>query len=231
MTHRIASLLMLVAMLAGACGIPTDAAPRAVELDERGENSLVLLPDATRIPVAFIPEAFSIYLINADSRLVPVTRALPVDSGPEEVIRSLFQGPTPEEAAENLTTALADNQAASILSVTTTSGTVILNVAEGSFEDLPTQDDLRKAIAQIVFTVSDLSKVSSLRLQVEGVDTELPTDGSNSAEQDPVARSDYASLEALPEEDEEPPAATDGTGPAPLPDRENDPEAVDVGSG
>lgn len=226
MTRRrptmLAALVLLVVAVA-SCGIPTDDEPRAVTLDETSENALELLPESTRIPVAFIPEAFTIYLINADAKLVPVTRALPVDSGPEAAIRALFEGPTPEEVAANLTTALSDDLADSILSVTTTSGTVVLNVAEGSFEDLPTQDDLRKAIAQIVFTVADLARVSSLRLQVEGVDTELPTDGSNSAEQDPVARSDYPSLE-LEDPSAENDTGGDGEGPQPLPTATPDPE-------
>lgn len=190
---RLLILLVTLAAVAGAagCGIPSDDVPRVID-----DRALVdeLRPDVpqapTRVAVQFDPQAFEIYLIGDDGKLTSVSRDLSVNASAQDVIEELIQGPV--EGEEDLSTSLPSDL--SIIGVESQAGTVVLNVATDPLANRSTAEQ-RLAIAQLVFTVAELDAVTSFRLQVNGVNESLPTDGDNSNADEPVRVEDFKSVD------------------------------------
>jgi len=189
--------LVVFATVLGACGgIPTDAQPVAIDQALLAEELRPAAPEVTPIAVQFDAEAFNIYLIGQSESgeiLEAVSRELSVTASTADVIGQLLAGPVDEESEESLTTAIpADLTLIEVQEPR--GGTVTVNVAGGSLERL-SPEELRIAVAQLVFTVTDLAQISSLRLQVDGVASSLPRDGQDSSPEEPVTRNDYRSVD------------------------------------
>jgi len=193
------SLLALVVFtvgIAGCGGIPTDAQPVAISEELLAEELRPAEPEPTPIAAQFDPEAYIVYLIgqNDDGDILEgVSRDLSVNASAADVIEQLLAGPLEEESEESLTTAIpADLTLIEVQEPR--GGTVTVNVAGGPLERL-SPEELRIAVAQLVFTVTDLAQISSLRLQVDGVPSSLPRDGQDSSPEEPVTRNDYRSVD------------------------------------
>lgn len=162
--------------------------------------------DAHRLPDAEVPfdllapgtttepqstpqvDTAALYLIS-DGRLEPVFREVPADATPGQVLLALVDGPTTDEQARGLTTALSD--ATGIGEVSTARGvaTVDLQPAPGDLA----RDEQALALAQIVFTLTAQPGIGRVAFTLGGEPVDVP-DGSGALTSDPVAREDYADL-------------------------------------
>ena len=183
------ALAALSALSAAACGIPIDSEPRVLEASAIPPEFLEPTTTQLETPSA-ISQTFRIYFVNEDGMLVARERELspPVDL--REPLLALFAGPTDEEAEIGLNSALpAETEILNIEPIR--DGVLVLNLAEGTLEQIEGELQ-RSAIAQLVFTVTELEGVDWLWVQIENEPRALPTDEGDL--ETPVGRQHYLSL-------------------------------------
>ena len=180
---RRAGALALVLALVGlaACGVPTESKARAIASDQ--EISDVTTPTTPSGPTA---RSVELYLVDND-RLSPVDR--PVEQAPDVTVAvtQLLSGATAADKARGLVSAIPPETSA--LSVRVANGVLTLDLSE---QFKPVGDTYLKACAQIVFTVTAIEGITSVRFLVEGDPINPPTvDDGNLAE---VSRRNYRTL-------------------------------------
>ena len=160
---------VLAAVLFGSvgCGIAPDSAPRDVAANERSltANAVSDGDDAggtSRIYLVAPSEAGDPSLLRSTSR--------DVASGATPLIKSLLAGPNDEELASRLVTNIP--QETQLLS-TRSSGDVLFVDVSPEITEL-SGDLLVLAVAQIVFTATEIDGVRAVRLRVNGEDQRWP---------------------------------------------------------
>lgn len=129
----------------------------------------------------------TIFLESAGG-LIPVTRELPAPVRTSDVLRALAAGPTSDEEAFGLQTAITSGRAAP--SVRREDALAVVELGDAFFNE---GADQVTALAQIVFTLTGLEGTSRVRFLVAEEPAEVPkADGVLTSE--PVGREDYASL-------------------------------------
>ncbi|MGH9271636.1 MAG: GerMN domain-containing protein [Ilumatobacteraceae bacterium] len=161
-THRALTAAFGVVVVAvaavSACGIDPDSGPRAVPAERRLELDPVT-QDAGRSSGA----SRVFLLVEGDSGRVLRSVLRDVPSEPGEVLRTLFAGPNEQEVTEGLQTALPAE--IEVLSARRVADTLVVDLSA----PLELQSTaLRLAVAQIVFTASELPGIDSVRLRVAG---------------------------------------------------------------
>jgi spore germination protein GerM len=161
--------LVLAAVLGGAsgCGIESDSTPRDVAANERSltANALSEGDEAggtSRIYLVAPAEAGDPSLLRSTPR--------DVESGATPLIRSLLAGPNDEELASRLVTNIP--QETELLS-TRSSGDVLFVDISPEITEL-SGELLVLAVAQIVFTATEIAGVRAVRLRVNGLDQRWP---------------------------------------------------------
>lgn len=151
-TRRLVVLAVAVAaLLLSGCAIPTQSTPSAIPNSHVPGGLLdhQLPTTTTTQPKASVQ--VKIYLLNANHRLVPVTRVVQIPAPLKSVITSLLGGPSRTEEASRITTAIPSNVVVLDASESKNPPLVTVNFNEafgqitGSFTEL--------AVAQVVFTV------------------------------------------------------------------------------
>lgn len=185
-TIALATLAALCAV--SACAIQPDSSPRDVPSGERANFDPV-------DPEGGASEGSSrIFLLtsNGDSgeRLLRSKSREVVDSTRDAVLEELFKGPNKLELEAGLRTELPEeltlNSPSRVIS-----GTLTVDLSPEILElGLP---QLRLAVAQIVFTASELEGVQDVRLRVDGEIRDWP-DGRGELESDPLSVYDYPGL-------------------------------------
>ncbi|MFK8023651.1 MAG: GerMN domain-containing protein, partial [Ilumatobacter sp.] len=152
-------LLSVIAIVTiTACSVREDALPRVIPPEERNE-----LDDEVTGEEA--EGASRIYLLGpvGDDGLIQL-RSVPRSAppGPDDLLASLLRGANEDETAAGLSTALPTDL--EILSARTvgTRLTIDVNDALNELSD----DGLRQALAQIVATSSEISRVQQVRIRV-----------------------------------------------------------------
>jgi len=242
---RVLSLVVLVlaAFLPSACGVPSDESPQIIAFDDLGgalgDPSTTLLSTPTPEPstelltgAAFVyfvdqinllqPEQRDVVLLTNDQRALPILEAL--IAGPDEEERGIL----------GLSTGLPNDIVVNSIDVNA-AGLAIVDIAAGQIEELR-GENLRIALAQIVFTLTELSGIESVRLRIDGEDRPLATgDGGVTELVEPVTRADYAvyapadpgEAETTPTPDPDQLPATNPDGELlPTPDPDPDPTAT-----
>lgn len=178
--------LVALAVLAGAisaCGVPTESTARSIPTDE--EVPPVTAPVTAAAPG---PSASTVELYFLDGeRLELVER--PVEQVPDQqvAIDQLLAGVTEEERAEGLVSSIPPDT--SVLDLTVEGNLLILNLSE---QFALVNENFVRACAQIVFTVTAVGEVTTVRFLVDGSPINPPTvDDGNLAE---VSRRHYAAL-------------------------------------
>jgi spore germination protein GerM len=169
-SHRrraVCVLLAAVLVAAGGCGIAPDSAPRDVAPAERNltVNAVSDGDEAggtSRIYLVAPSEAGDPSLLRSTSR--------DVASGATPLIKTLLAGPNPEELASRLVTNIP--QETQLLS-TDSSGDVLTVDVSPEITEL-SGDLLVLAVAQIVFTASEIDGIRAVRLRVDGQDQRWP---------------------------------------------------------
>ena len=183
---RVAALLLL---LLPACGVQaadhaSTAGPEEVPFD--------LLSPATSSSTTTLPEltssAVTVWMV-ADDHLVALQRTVARPVTLERVLAALAEGPTENEAALGIRSALTGARMGESADVT--ADVAIIDLVAEFGEAAPREQLL--ALAQLVYTATELPGVAVVSFEIDGTPIEVPkADGSLTDR--PVTRADYASL-------------------------------------
>jgi len=177
-----------VVAVASACGVRSQSSPSAIEHDDVPFG--LLDPDAgTATPDTPGPAAgrVTVYLVGPDG-LLPVEREVARPGGPRRAIRALIAGPTTEESAAGVQSAL--DAEASELSVQRAGRIIQVELHEGFFTEGGAQI---VALAQVVYTLTELEPRVRVQFLLDGEPAEVPR-GDGVLTNRPVDRSDYSAL-------------------------------------
>lgn len=182
------AITVALAAFLGACSIGAETSPRDVDPADRPE---------LRAPVNTGPSAATgtarIYLLqpsdqNSSGQLQAVQRDVP--EAPLAVLTVLLAGPNSSELDQQLRTAIPAG--ATVRSATPVDGGIV-DVDLSSDIQLLSGDVLIDAVAQIVFTVSELDGVRGVRLMVGGTSRQWPA-GDGELQSDALTVYDYPGL-------------------------------------
>jgi spore germination protein GerM len=171
-----------LAVAAAGCGIDPQAGPEAITLSAAPVTET---PTATGTPGRDL-----VLWFLRDGRLAPMTREAS-DGDTPAVLDLLAEGPTATEVSAGLGTALlAQQPGLEVVDEDPDDPLVTVQVGQ-QFLSLTGTDQL-PAVAQVVWTVTELPGVDEVLFATESGPLEVPTDDGLTAE--PVRREDYASL-------------------------------------
>ncbi|MFN3217073.1 MAG: GerMN domain-containing protein [Acidimicrobiales bacterium] len=181
---RAVACLVAVVLVVSSCGIPQDDGPRAI-----GPVLATPTPEATPEPECV--QSFTIFLLDADKRLVPVRRDVPADLRIPDLIAALVADPSEAERAQGLGTAVP---ALTTLNpnpeVNRDTEIATIDIAGGSLDLGPGL--LTEALAQLVYTLTESGSISAVRILVDGERVPWPTDEGESDR--PLSPDDYRSF-------------------------------------
>jgi spore germination protein GerM len=189
MRWRSIALALAAGVLVTSCGIGGDASPRDIpQADQRDIGGVLDLVGAVATGTA------RIYLLaptgsGRSSTLQPVARNVP--ELPATVLAALFSGPNADELSKQFRTALPVDT--HLLSARSQGTTLRVDVSKELLR--LTGDDLVDALAQIVFTASELDQVRSVQILVEGVGQQWPA-GNGELQTAPLTVYDFPGREA-----------------------------------
>ena len=154
--RRACAIGLLAAVLGAACGVRYQDEPQVVD---RGEVPYSLLRG--RAITTDDRLSFVVYLLKGD-RLVAVPRVVATAATPEAVVDAVVRGPSIEEAAAGLTSAIPSG---TVVLAVTRNGSVV--VAEFDAR-LDAASDLGAAVRQVEATLRELPGVEEVRVLVGG---------------------------------------------------------------
>ena len=168
----------LLGILLGACGIPLQGEPEAIDIQLRSVGT----PAVTD---TLGPADGTIYLVRGGG-LVAVDRELSTD--PAALMALLFRGPTTAEEQGGLRSAIP--QSSTVRTVEVTGRSAVVDVSR-QFAEIGGEEEIL-AIAQIVLTLT-VKSADRVSIELEGTPVAIPLpDGALATA--PVGFSDYAAL-------------------------------------
>ena len=171
--------LLSCGIVLAACGFPTEDAPAAIEVEE------LTAPTAESTPPEVPIDTITVWFAR-DGRLAATTREVPLPVEPDAVVGVLGAGVTDDEAEGGLRSAIPS--ASMLLSASTARGTVTVQLS-AAFAEIPVGDQ-SLAIAQIVFSLTELRGVGRVRFEIDGEPIAVPLPDGTSTE-DSVSRDDF----------------------------------------
>lgn len=197
--RRAAAALVLLVLPLGAvaCGVPTGGAPETIAPSDVPFG--LASPSRIPSPVATDPAQLDeprVYLVDAADVLVPRGREAAVGTVRErltDLLGDLAAGPSTADLGEELTTALPPTVELAVEDVSGRTATVALS---GSGEAASGRES-RRAVAQIVLTVTSLSAISGVLLTQDGVPVEAPL-ASGELTSAPLTAADYSAFLTAP---------------------------------
>ena len=176
-----------IASTIAGCGVRTQADPEELNRDDVPFG--LLEPGSAGASPEQGDTPFGLYFVDDAGALAPVVRTHPDPLGPGETLRELLAGPNAVEAELGLATAIppGTNARAAVLS-----GDVVVIELAGSVVEA-SRIDAVAAIAQLVFTITELGDVTQVLFRLDGESVEVPR-GDGTLTAGPVERGDYASL-------------------------------------
>nr|WP_306208625.1 GerMN domain-containing protein [Actinoplanes sp. RD1] len=170
---------LALALAAGGCGVPLDAEPRPIETPGRIDAS------GNPVPNGAGSVALRLYFVR-DGRLVRVPRRVPAPLAPRQQLDALLAGPTAEESADGLTSALTTM---TVTGMTLIDRRATIMLAGGQ----PPRSDEVLAFGQIVCTLTSQTEVGTVSFTAEAQPLVVPrADGSLS--DTPLTVADYSGL-------------------------------------
>ena len=177
-----AGLLLMVSLVTG-CGVNAESSPRALSVTSGPFERLNASPTPAPTGVGHA----LIYLVQ-DGALVAVTRRVPTQPQPQDVLQALLAGPSGRESAAGLTTAVPAD-----VTVQSTKGAVVQLLLAGSAAPDAQRSDEVLGLAQLVVTLTGLRGVSAVEFVRDGHVLAVPrADGQLSTA--PLTRKDYLTL-------------------------------------
>jgi len=194
--RRLAAVIGALGLVATACGLTADDAPRAIDRNEVLFDLLAPRPTTTTTATTEVPvrsTEITIYLVGADGHLVPVERTLPQPITVVERVQALIDGATDSEADQGLRSVLSPDLR--LLGAERIDNQVILDFSQEL--DLPQGEDRISATAQIVFTATEVEGIVGVQLSLGGSLIEAPrSDGTLTS--GPVTRFSFETLAPAP---------------------------------
>lgn len=176
------SMAVLVSTVLGACAIQPDSAPRDIpaDLQERETPSAAAAGGAAR-------GSDRIYLLAPGDPERPL-RTVPRDTrgNAERLLTALIRGPNPAEVEAGFRSAIPADL--SLRSARVEDGVAQVDVNDALLG--LSGSDLIDAVAQIVFTASELPGASSVLIRVDGATGEWP-DGAGVQQRAPLTVYDF----------------------------------------
>ncbi len=193
-------MTMTAAVVLAGCGITADSAPRDIEPatqtdspsqrddTENSENAGDNQNGQAAIGNGIV---FLVDQTGGVDRLVTVKRTVEDSIGrdPSSVLEALFDGPNGLEQSNGITTVLPEGLR--VLRSNTRSGVVTIDLP-ADLRQL-TGEPLTLGLAQIVYTISAVEGVKSVRITIEGVAASWP-DAYGQLQTDPLTVYDYPGL-------------------------------------
>ena len=209
MRVRVLSLLMVMAMLAVACGAPKSSGFSPIERDVpaaltattttttttiASTTTTIALASTTTVveppPTTAVSQYVTLFFIAGRQQLFGIDVLLPRGVPVAQVMEVLQRGPT-GATASTLRSAIPQEASISTLD---TRGVVSVDLPLDFF-DAAEENDERLAIAQIVLTLTLLNGISQVVFTQEGREIAvLLGDGSESEEGQPLYREDYIDM-------------------------------------
>lgn len=189
-TAPIALVLTLVLVAAG-CGVSDEETPRTIADDDVPFGLLDEPATTTIAPSPANARSVTVYLVDDKGALRPTTRFVQAPVTAAKVMEALLEPTMPAEAAAGLATSItADTRLRGL------DGPVegILTVDLSSALLKVTGRRQIQALAQVVFTVTDLAGVRRVVFEFDGRRRDVPR-GDGDLTSSPLDRGDYASLE------------------------------------
>jgi spore germination protein GerM len=183
---RAAILVVTAAIALSSCGIAADSAPHIVN-----KNSVpfgLLRPSPTTTQATPPGEYVTIYLEGA-KHLVAVSRNLPAPVTVAAVLHALGDGPTSLQAAHGLQSPISTASPITLWRARRTTVTVSVS---STFTKLA-EEDQTIAVAQLVYTLTALPGVESVKVRIAGKRAKVPT-AKGTLSGGPLQRSAYATL-------------------------------------
>lgn len=188
MTRPVLAATVAAVVLASGCGVRPEATARPLT-DAEAPFGVLTRPTALPQPPG---QGSQVLLFVRDAALVPVTRpALRVSA--ESALSDLLAGPTPQERADGLTTALPAGSAVGSAQVAVEGGVASVDV-DGELLDSGRTDQLL-ALAQVVVTLDALEEVTAVRFVQDGEALAVPT-GDGAVVEGALTADDYRELRA-----------------------------------
>lgn len=170
--------LVSCAQISGTVEIPPEELPFPVAREAS--------PSGSPVPTQQITVFFTMA-----GRLHPISRAVALDVPVAEAsMRALVEGPTADERADGIRTELGS--AVGILSVVVNNGSAIVDLS-GEFQEPATPKRVALRVAQVTWTLADISEVSSVAFAIDGEAVSVATDSGESVDR-PVTRADFSSF-------------------------------------
>lgn len=178
---RVAVALAAVGASVSGCAIQADSAPRNIPDDHPARVVL----DPTGDGGEAIGEG-RIYLLAPEGSDQPMRTVLRDSELPEQLIQTLVDGPNTEELGDGLTSELPPTL--EVLDVRFDGGVLSIDLTEDINELQGSR--LVLAVAQIVFTASDIPGAESVVIRVEGESQAWP-DGDGDLQSNPLTVYDF----------------------------------------
>jgi spore germination protein GerM len=181
-----AAIVAALAVLLAGCGIPTDGSPQAIPRADVPFKLLDPSPPKTTTtvpPAVAVPE--TVYLVAPDQHLVPVTRDVALPASPTAILGALLDGPTEAESAAGLQSFLSASP--SQVTVSVSSGVATVDFRTNPFQLVL---DQTLAVAQVVYTATAQTGVTSVVIEIRGQSVDVPTAAGVQVGR-PVTRLDY----------------------------------------
>lgn len=177
--------LVLAAAVTTACSIQPDTAPREIPQDDRG------LLDPVTPEGGATAGSTRVFLVVQSDGGEPTLRSAQraVDATPTAALEELFKGANNVEDEAGLGSAIPAGLR--LLSARLVAGTLQVDVSEEML-DVPVPA-LILAVAEIVFTASELDGVTAVRLKVNGQSRDWP-DGRGELQSRPLTTFDFPGL-------------------------------------
>lgn len=174
MRPRLAAVaLVLTALVAAGCAIPTQRAPSTLPPSKVPFNLLdPHLPTTTTSlpkPTSFVP--VKVFFLNPSNQLTSASRVVAAPAPLAAILTSMLGGPTKAETAQGIYTAIPSN--VSVVSATTQGDIVTVNM-NAAFGDI-TGNDIELAVAQIVATIATENGLNTgVVFEIDGQRTSVP---------------------------------------------------------
>jgi spore germination protein GerM len=187
-----AVVLLALAPAVTGCGVREQSSPESIDSSDVPFGLLETPPTREGSPTGDpAGDSFTLYLLGSE-RLVPVLRQAPQRVDLITALDTLAEGPTPDEVALGLHSAVGPERPARPVRV---DGDVAVLELSDAF--LAGSGDQIAGLAQIVFTITGASTVERAQFLLDRQPVEVPT-GDGVLTTKPVSRADYAPLAPPP---------------------------------
>ena len=179
--------MALAAGVLSGCGIGSDDGPRNVPPGY--QQTLRVANDRSAVAATGTARVYLLAPAGAGQSQTLQSVARDVTENVSEVIGELLAGPNVEETVRQLRTALPANLR--LLSAVRRGGVLRIDVSKELGE--LSGESLVAAVAQLVFTASEVDGVHSVKILIDGADQQLPV-GNGELQSAPLTIYDYPGL-------------------------------------